>query len=151
MKELSHDALLSKCFQYTWNKYPKTRRLCFHVMNESKPVAPDLLQRILVQFCKFIGSYAAPSVISAFITRQLFDKEHQIRMAQNKAIGIVPGVFDLLLYYRNKLYAFDVKIGHDKLSEYQKEFGQQLINNGGEWLEIRSFEQFCAIFDEIMK
>lgn len=149
-KPLSHDALLSQCFQYTWNKYPQTRRLCFHVMNESRPIPSQLLTSLLTQFCKFIGVFAAPEKIRSFCSRQLFDKEHQIRMAQNKAIGIVPGVFDLLLYWRGAMYGFDVKIDRDRLSENQIAFAGAVERNGGKCYEIRSFEQFCSIFDKIM-
>lgn len=149
-KPLSHDALLSMCFQYTWNKYPQTRRLCFHVMNESRPIPANLFQQLLVSFLKFIGHYVSPATISSFISRQLFDKEHQIRMAQNKAIGVVPGVFDLLFYWRSKLYAFDIKIGADKFSDAQMEFSGAVQRNKGEAHEIRTFDQFCSIFDNIM-
>lgn len=149
-KILSHDALLSQCFQYTWNKYPQTRRLCFHVMNESKPIPSNLLIQLLMQFCKFIGHFVTAQTITAFANRQLFDKEHQIRMAQNKAIGIVPGVFDLLFYWKGAMYGFDIKIGADRLSDSQKEFMAAVMHHKGECYEIRSFEQFKEIFDLIL-
>lgn len=119
-KPLSHDALVAKCWQYTWNKHAKTRKLCFHVTNECKPYPGE--------------------------TRT----SHLARLNHQKAIGVVPGVMDLLFFWKGRLYAFDIKIDHDTLSPDQHAFIAAIRSQGGEGYEIRSFEQFCSIFDTIM-
>lgn len=119
-QNLSHDALLAKCFQYTWNKYPQTRYCCFHVTNELRPDKGETKQQFI------------------------------IRLAQAKAIGVVAGVMDLLFYWKGTLYAFDVKVGKDRLSLSQKDFIKAVEGQGGKCFEINNFEQFISIFDSIL-
>lgn len=147
-KPFGHDRLLQEMFLYTYNKYPETRGLYFHVQNESRPIDADILFPILTNFLKNNGLFLDKEKVSAFIRTLDFGKEHIIRMARNKAIGTIPGVCDHLLYWRQKLYAFDAKIFPDTLSAAQKAFIEKI---GGTGYAIFSIQEFKSIFDKIME
>lgn len=76
-------------------------------------------------------------------------KDARIQMAKLKAIGLVAGVFDYELFYRGVLYAFDFKVGADKLHDNQLAYQRQIEAHGGQCFEIRSFEDFQKIIDKI--
>lgn len=118
---LSHDGLLSKCFLYTWNTYPQSRYCVFHPSNEIRRHPNDTKQ------------------------------QHIAKLTMAKAIGVVPGVLDLICYWKGVMYAFDVKIDSDRFSDDQKAFIAQVEANGGKCYEIRSLEDFCRIFDGIIQ
>ena len=48
----------------------------------------------------------------------------------------------LIFYYKGRMYAFDIKVGKDKLSTEQKEFIAAITKHGGYGCEIRSLEEF---------
>lgn len=118
---LSHDGLLSKCFLYTWNQYPATRYAVFHPVNELKKHPADT------------------------------KRDHIMRLTLAKAIGVVPGVLDLICYWKGVQYCFDVKIDNDRFSNDQKAFIAQVELQGGKCYEIREFSEFKLIFDQIMQ
>lgn len=64
--KITHDAAVSKCFLWMWNKLPQTRYTCFHPANETKKEYSESPQ----QFAQ--------------------------RLARRKAYGVVPGVLDLI-------------------------------------------------------
>ena len=64
------------------------------------------------------------------------------KMGQLKSLGVVKGVLDLIFYYKGRMYAFDIKVGKDKLSTEQKEFIAAITKHGGYGCEIRSLEEF---------
>jgi len=70
--------------------------------------------------------------------------------ARRKATGMIKGVLDLLFYYHGTLYAFDVKVGKDKLSNAQLAWIAKIEVQGGKCYEIRSLEQFQEIIIEII-
>lgn len=70
-------------------------------------------------------------------------------MSRNKAIGVVSGVLDLILYVDNTLIAFDIKVGKDKLSKEQENFIKAVEHAGGRCYVIESFEQFKNIVDNL--
>jgi penicillin-binding protein-related factor A (putative recombinase) len=74
----------------------------------------------------------------------------RIQMSKLKAIGLVKGVFDYELYYRGVLYAFDFKIGSDRLHPDQLAYQNQIERQGGKCFEIRNFEDFKKIIYEIL-
>jgi len=65
-------------------------------------------------------------------------------MATLKAVGLVKGVLDYEWYNNGRLFAFDFKVGNDRLSKDQLEYIRVLTLNGGAGMEIRSLEQFKA-------
>ncbi len=113
--DISHDRLQSECWQYLWNMYPQTRKLCWHTPNEQRPYPGET------------------------------KKEYIIRLSQAKAIGVVKGVVDLVFYWKGVLHIFDIKIGNDSLSEDQKLFIKAVVAQGGVFYEIRTLEQFIKI------
>lgn len=116
---LTHDQLQAKCWRWGWNTYPDVQYLFFAVLNEVKRLPCET------------------------------DKEHLIRIGQAKALGLVPGVLDLLLLWQ-PIHAFDIKVGDDRISPAQKKFCEHLTAIGGHWHEIRLFTQFQEIFGNIV-
>lgn len=72
-------------------------------------------------------------------------------MAELKALGVVKGVTDFIFYFKGKMYAWDIKIGRDKLRPDQVDFITKVKNQGGDGGEIRSFEEFVELVKEIVK
>ena len=70
--------------------------------------------------------------------------------ARRKAIGMIAGVFDLLFYHQGCLYAFDIKIAHDKFSKKQLHWKTLIEAQGGKAYEIRSISQFELLIDGIL-
>ena len=67
-----------------------------------------------------------------------------------KATGLFAGVSDLLYFKNKKLIAIEIKAPgsrHDKQHiQNQFEWGQTIVNNGGEWYIIRTLDAFwCAL------
>lgn len=72
------------------------------------------------------------------------------KMGQLKSLGVVKGVLDLIFYYKGRIYAFDIKVGKDKLSTEQKEFIAAITKQGGYGCEIRSLEEFKEKINRIV-
>lgn len=119
-KTLTHNKLQQECFLWAWGTYPKLRKLFWHTPNDL-PKRPGESQR-------------------AFL----------IRLNQRKAIGVVPGILDIVFYFRCRLYVFDFKVGNDSLSTDQQMFISQVIEHGGEAYEIRDAETFKHVFRKIV-
>jgi hypothetical protein len=68
-----------------------------------------------------------------------------------KGTGLVKGVLDLEFYYQGVLHVFDIKIGSDRLKKEQLEYIKAIEAQGGKGYEIRSFEQFKEIVDEVVR
>lgn len=118
--EVTHDRLQSQCFLWAWNTYPQIRPLLFMVPNEQ-------------------------GLLSYFPTA--FKMQY---ISQLRSLGLVKGVWDLLFYWKGILYAFDVKVGKDRLSNEQKAFRDAVVKNGGKCEEIGDFQQFQLIFKQIL-
>lgn len=125
-----HDKLQAACWQESWNKYPVTRRLIWHTPNE--------LTRL-------------PGETS---------HQHMVRITQARAKGVVPGVWDLLFYWRGCLHLIEIKVaGKDQVREDQEKFAAQVEAQGG-WrheLWIRDeaelpgkVAEFLALVDKII-
>lgn len=119
MKPLSHDRIQQEIYQYCWNTYPQSRRTMWHTPNE----------------------FHRP--------KGMTHKEHMIILAQRNAIGVLPGVTDLVLYHQGTIYMFDIKIGSDSLSQNQQDFIKAMEAQGGQFYEINSLEQGKSIIDSI--
>ena len=72
------------------------------------------------------------------------------KMGQLKSLGVVKGVLDLIFYYKGRMYAFDIKVGKDKLSTEQKEFIAAITKHGGYGCEIRSLDEFKEKINRIV-
>lgn len=72
------------------------------------------------------------------------------RMSELKALGVCKGVTDFIFYFKGKMYAWDIKVGKDKLRPEQVDFITKVKNQGGEGCEIRSFEEFQKKIEEVV-
>jgi len=78
-------------------------------------------------------------------------KQAQIaKMMKLKALGLSAGVTDLLMYFNGVLYALDIKVGNDRLSDKQQKFIASIEKQGGSGMEIRSLEQFKKVIYDII-
>jgi len=119
----THEALFSQCHTYLWNEHPQTR---------------------LMAHANFNG---LPLVLEKMLPLNL-----KLRiMATLKAVGLVKGVLDYEWYNNGRLFAFDFKVGNDRLSKEQLEYIRVLTLNGGAGTEIRSLEQFKAEVECILE
>ena len=84
------------------------------------------------------------------LTTALKGRAGAARMAEMKALGVCKGVTDFIFYFKGKMYAWDIKIGKDKLRPEQLDFISKVKAQGGEGAEIRSFEEFTKMIEEII-
>lgn len=115
--------LQAQCFQWLWNTYPETRLLCWHVTNEMKPMR---LKTSI--WAEGFDRGGIRDVEDKFVeeSRQDFSR----RIAQAKAAGLVPGVWDLHFLWKGTLYLFELKVGHNKLSKEQDAFESKVCDHG---------------------
>ena len=118
--QLSHNQLQQKCWQYLWNTFPATRFTAWHTKNEDIPHKGET------------------------------KKSYVIRRSQDKAVGLLPGVWDLVWYNKGVLYLFDIKVGKDKLSENQIRFRTMIESNGGKAFVIPDLETFISAINSIL-
>lgn len=85
------------------------------------------------------------------LTSSLQGRAGAARMSQMKALGVVKGVTDFIFYFGGKMYAWDIKVGYDKLRKEQVDFISKVKAQGGDGGEIRSFEEFQSKVEEAMK
>lgn len=120
---MTEDQLQAMCWQYTWDELPQTRRLIWAVPNGS--------------------------------TR------NQAEANKLKATGTLAGVHDLHMIWKGQFYTFELKVGNNQLTRDrivngkkhygQFEWGQKIIEHGAKWFEIRTFEQFKEIINNIIQ
>ncbi len=116
---MSHDQLQQKCWIYLWNYFPESRYTCWHTKNEDIPHKNES------------------------------KRDYVIRRSQDKSKGLLPGVWDLVLYHKGILFIFDIKVGKDRFSDTQIRFKEQIERNGGESYEIKDFESFVNVINSI--
>lgn len=78
-------------------------------------------------------------------------KRNKQEAAKLKATGVVKGVHDLHMFYKYQFYTFELKVGNNKESKEQAEFGLKIMNNGGMCFEVREFVHFKALICNILK
>lgn len=71
---------------------------------------------------------------------------NKIEAMQLKASGVLAGVHDLFFFWKGKLYWFELKVGENKQTKEQLEFGKAMEAQGAICIEIRSLEQFQQEF-----
>ena len=85
------------------------------------------------------------------LTTQIADpNKAKAVMAVQRSMGMVKGTTDLVFYYAGRLYAFDIKVGKDRLKPEQVEFISAIKSQGGYGCEIRSLEQFKDVIRRIV-
>lgn len=75
---------------------------------------------------------------------------NKVEAVKLKATGLVKGVHDIIFFHKSKLYTFELKVGTNKLSDDQLQFGCQIQAQGGRWFEIRDFDNFKKILHDII-
>lgn len=120
-QETTHDRRQSECFLWAYNSFPHVRKLLFAVPNEQKLLADKSPKQ------------------KAFILSIL------------KSIGLTPGVFDLLFWWRGKLYGFDIKLPGDRPSDAQVSFAKLVVENGGKCYYVETLCEFQDIFKQILQ
>ena len=84
------------------------------------------------------------------LTSSLNGRSGAARMASLKAIGVCKGTTDFIFYFNGRMYAWDIKVGRDRLSKEQVEFIAKVKEQGGDGGEIRSFEEFERLVKEVI-
>ena len=116
---MTHNQLQQKCWQLLWNEFPQSRYCAWHTKNEDIPHKGET------------------------------KKDYIIRRSQDKAIGLLAGVWDIVFYWKGVLYIFDIKVGKDKLSEKQLRFEDCIIQQGGKSYEVNDREGFHQVLKQI--
>lgn len=70
--------------------------------------------------------------------------------AKFKAMGVLPGVPDLILLHQGKAHFFELKSDKGKLIDSQKDFGMWLLTNGFECAVIKSFDEFKSAIESLL-
>jgi len=69
-----------------------------------------------------------------------------------KAMGMIPGVSDLILYFEGKFIGIEVKVrGSSHSSKHvaqQLKWGDKIIKAGGRWVIVTSVEEFWEVLNE---
>ena len=84
------------------------------------------------------------------LTTSLKGRAGAARMAEMKSLGVVKGTTDFIFYFKGRMYAWDIKVGYDKLRPEQIAFINKVKEQGGDGGEIRSFEEFKEMFRRIV-
>ena len=84
------------------------------------------------------------------LTTSLKGRAGAARMAEMKSLGVVKGTTDFIFYFKGRMYAWDIKVGYDKLRPEQLDFINKVKEQGGDGGEIRSFEEFKEMFRMII-
>lgn len=89
--------------------------------------------------------YAAPKVLCFHVPNG--GKRSKVEASIFKAMGVVPGVADLLLFYKRadfclfpEMAAIELKAGKGYLTEHQEAFKDKWLDLGGKWSCCRSID-----------
>lgn len=129
----THDRLQQEIFIYIYNTYPQTRGNCWHTPNEFIP--DTFVQRECKRIC---GDKLPSFLVQVF---NLYTKHFVSALSKRKAIGVLAGVTDLVLYFNGCLLMMDIKLPGDKLSDAQLRFIDANVKQGGKFIEINTLEQ----------
>lgn len=137
---MSHDRLQQEIFNYIHNNYHEVRKCFWHTPNEFIP------DTYIQDQCKAITKGVLPKWLATVFDG--YKKSLLIKMGQRKAIGVLAGVTDLVLYWQGILLMMDIKLPGDKLSEAQLAFIAANKKQGGIFIEINTLEQGKAEVDK---
>lgn len=126
--------LQSKFFLWAWNTYPQARGQFWHVTNEMKPYPSEKFE------------WGAQTVIYPGESKAHFSR----RIGQAKAAGLVPGVFDIHVFWRARLHIIEVKVGANGLTPEQVTWGNGMVAHGAiQWIGY-DLETLQSIFSSII-
>lgn len=90
--------------------------------------------------------YVAPKVLCFHVPNG--GKRSKVEAGIFKAMGVMPGVADLLLFwnhsYSPQMAAIELKAGKGKLTEHQEEFARRWMVLGGKWVCAKSIDDVEA-------
>lgn len=78
-------------------------------------------------------------------------RRSKIEAMQFKAMGVIPGVADMIFIHKGKVYAFEFKTDTGTQSPAQKEWERKFIEQGGSYWIVQSFDYFCQLIDSLCK
>ena len=66
-------------------------------------------------------------------------------------MGMVRGVSDLMMLYNGSFYAIELKTETGRQSEFQKQWQEVILSQGGTYVIVRSLQDFCNFVLSIIK
>ena len=79
----------------------------------------------------------------------LNNSAHKLAGAKNRAMGLIPGRSDLVLYFHGTAYMIELKTPKGRQSPVQKEWQHIIEKQGFEYFIIRSVDEFIALIERI--
>lgn len=67
-----------------------------------------------------------------------------------KGMGMVKGVSDLMFLHDKTLYCIELKTEQGRLSPEQKQWGEQIVAQGGWYVVIRTLKDFCNFVQAVL-
>lgn len=119
---------MEKCGTITTRKIKKKRK---------QPEA--ILQKSIIQYLK----YAHPKLLYFAVPNG--GKRNPIEASKLKAMGVLAGVADLLLFKSGCFYAIELKIGNNKPNDTQIDFEHRWLAEGGKYAVCRSLDELDTI------
>lgn len=77
-------------------------------------------------------------------------RRSKIEAMQFKAMGVIPGVADMIFIYKGRIYAFEFKTDTGIQSPAQREWERKFIEQGGTYWIVQRFDYFCLLIDLII-
>ena len=74
---------------------------------------------------------------------------NRIKGSQNKAVGVVAGVSDLEYFFAGQMHFIELKTDEGRQSKEQQDFEAKVIQQGGYYHVVRSFEDFRILIERI--
>ena len=68
-----------------------------------------------------------------------------------KASGVLPGIWDLHLFWMGKFYIIETKVGRNGLTDKQEQWGELMVKHGAIAYVYRTIEEGIAIIENILK
>lgn len=80
----------------------------------------------------------------------LANSKNKVDGAQNKAMGLIAGRSDMVLYWKSIAYMFEFKTEIGKQSSTQKEWQKTIENQGFKYYIVRNLIEFKEILKTIL-
>ena len=77
-------------------------------------------------------------------------KRNKLEAIKLKQMGVVRGVADIIFYWDNQMYCFELKVQGRDQSEDQLQWEAIITDQGAKYYLIREFDQFFSIFVSII-
>lgn len=127
--------LQSAFFLWAWNTYPQARGYFWHVTNEMKPMR--------VKSGRLLPNGQPEWIVES-------DSDFRRRIGQAKAAGLVPGVYDIHVFWMDKFSIIEIKVGDNGLTPEQVAWGQKMYNHGAKRYVGYDLPTLQSIFSSII-